>query len=73
MHSFLIFGAVAFFVIGAGMVLDGCAAAFQEQQLAATAEGGSAIRGIENVAEYGIGFVLVALAFLICGVAKLIR
>ena len=72
-QTLLIIGGIAFFVVGVGMVLDGCAAAFQEQQLAATAEGGSAIRGIENVAEYGIGFVLVALSLIMGGISKLIR
>jgi hypothetical protein len=59
---------IVFLLIGAGMVIDGLLAASAESQLAQS----SAIRGIENVTEYGLGFVIAALAFILNGIAILI-
>lgn len=63
-----IFG-VLLAIVGVFMAIDGIFAAITETSLPEQ----SAIRGIENVAEYGLGFVIFALGLLLYGVSGLLR
>jgi hypothetical protein len=63
-----VFG-VLLFIAGGLMVADGFMAAAAESNM----QEPSAIRGIENVAEYGLGFIVFALGLLLCGISALLR
>jgi DNA-directed RNA polymerase subunit RPC12/RpoP len=62
-------GAVILLVIGCGMALNGCDAAIQESDLKEP----SAVRGIQNVAEYGFGFTVIALSLILAALVRIIR
>jgi hypothetical protein len=57
------------FIIGAALVLHGCGSELAELRQT----NGSAIRQIVNAVQYGSGFIIVTLSFLLGGVVRLIR
>jgi hypothetical protein len=60
---------ILMFIIGAGLVFHGCGSELAELRQT----DGSAIRQIVNAVQYGSGFIIMALSFLLGGVVRLIR
>jgi len=63
-----VFG-ILLFLAGGLMAADGILAAVAESRLSEP----SAIRGTENVLEYGLGFLILGMGLLLCGVSDLLR